>query len=805
MTCLLRKNFRELKIYWSQFISVFFMALIAIAIFSGMAAVWNGLDVSTKKYVEDTNLANYFIYTKGIWEEEQVEKLEELSKLDGVEEITLASNIKTLVKENEANLNLKALNNQNAMKPFTMEGEKFETDKDGIWIDKNFAEENGFKLGDYITVKLLSREEKFQIKGLVLHSEYIYYTGTLTETIPNHKQYGYGFISKANMDKLNPFNLYSEIRIKSSAPLNEESVKEIFGDSFVMQAERSNIYSYERVNKENSQMKKTSTLFSVIFVCLSLLTMHTSMMRLVQKQKILIGTMKAIGLSKRKIRLHYALYGLLVSLSGSLLGLVLGKLIISPRFLKIKLTTISIPNWELIHSEYTYLLIASIVIICMVAAVSAANKALRGMPAETMRNSQNMDIKVKQMRLEKSDFIWSKISYYWRWVLRDISRNKARFIMGVIGVMGGMVLLVAGLGGQKSIYKSNDFVFEKQFNYDTKAIIVNQKSVEKIEEEKQVNFETEIDIDLNGSLSKSMLTVCDEAKLTTYFDLQDEKINLDAEEAVITRKLAEDLELSIGDKLKIRPNTKMWQSIQMDHLAKRVTGLSKKFAEGLGIKVAEKVQTEPETPDADEWQEVEISNITKNLTPQGIVLSKNYYEERFGNFVPNIILVNNMSEEQIEDIGGFKSPITKERQILGMDKLVESVDSIVTLQIIAALMLTVVILYNLGTLNFIEKTREYATLKVLGFKQEEIRSIVIKDCILTIIVGWIIGIFASIKFLKLYIKTISFDNFEWRPYIDYKLLGVCSLIVILTSITINLVMSSKVRKISMVESLKSVE
>lgn len=762
MSYLLRKMLREIKIYWTQFISVFLMALISITIFSGMALVWNGLDVSTKKYVEDTNLANYIIYTKGILEEEQSEKLEKINELDGVENISLASNIQALVKESETNLNLKALNNQNAMKPLTLEGEKFNIQEDGIWIDKNFAEENTLKVGDYITIQFLGREEKFKIKGLVLNSEYIYYTGTLTETIPNHKQYGYGFVSKDNMDKLNPLKLYSEIRIKTNSSLDEEKIKEIIGNSFVKMVKRSDLYSYERVNKENSQMKKTSILFSAIFVCLSLLTMYTSMMRLVGKQKILIGTMKAIGISKRQIRLHYAIYGLSISITGSLLGLLLGRLVISPKLLKIKQTTITIPNWELVQSELTYLLIALIVLICMSAAIFASNKALKGMPAETMRNSNNMDIEVKKMCLEESDFIWNKISYYWRWVLRDIYRNKIRFIMGVIGVMGGMVLLVAGLGGQQSISKSNDFVFNNQFKYDTKAIIIDPKSIEKIEEKKQLNFETEIEIDINGSFKKSMLTACEETNLIIYFNLQDKEINLEDEQAVITRKLAEELNLKIGDKFKIRSDSK-------------------------------------------EWREVEITNITKNLTPQGIVMSKKYYENRFGDFIPNIILVNNMSETQVNDIGGFTAPISKDRQIVCIDRLVESVNSIIKLLICASIMLTVTILYNLGTLNFIEKTREYATLKVLGFKQKEIRGIVIKDCILTIIVGWILGLFVSVNFLKLYIKIISFDNFEWKPFIDFKLLGICSIIVILTSIIINLIMSSKVKKISMVESLKSVE
>lgn len=170
-----------------------------------------------------------------------------------------------------------------------------------------------------------------------------------------------------------------------------------------------------------------------------------------------------------------------------------------------------------------------------------------------------------------------------------------------------------------------------------------------------------------------------------------------------------------------------------------------------------------------------------------------------------MILAKGISEKKLKEIGGFSSIITKERQNRSIDKLIESVNSIVKLLIGASLLLTVIILYNLGTLNFIEKTREYATLKVLGFMQREIRGIVIKDCILVIAAGWILGLFASINFLKLYIKIVSFDNFEWIAYINFRLLAVSSLIVIFTSIAINLIMSSKVRKIDMVESLKSVE
>ena len=399
----------------------------------------------------------------------------------------------------------------------------------------------------------------------------------------------------------------------------------------------------------------------------------------------------------------------------------------------------------------------------MSAALFATNKALKGMPAETMRNANNMDIVAKQPLIEKSNFIWSKISYYWRWVLRDISRNKIRFVMGIVGVMGGMVLLVAGLGIKQSIDYSNDYVFDKQYNYEVRAVIVDPRSVSKVNAEKQLNYETEMDLKFGGQTKKEIFVASENKNLIRYEDMSGKLINLDNESAVITHKLATKLNIKKGDYVKIRL---------------------------LG---------------ENDWVNVKISNITKTLSPQGIAVSKKYYEENFGEFNPNVILANNISEGELKDIGGFNSIITKARQRSNLDELVESVNSIVRLLIMASFLLTIIILYNLGTLNFIEKTREYATLKVLGFMQKEIRGIVIKDCILVIAIGWIIGIFVSTAFLKVYVKIVCFDNFEWIAFINFKLLAICSLTVIATSLIINLIMSAKVRKIDMVESLKSVE
>ena len=217
---------------------------------------------------------------------------------------------------------------------------------------------------------------------------------------------------KKNYDKLSPRPIFSEIRIRTDGNINEEKIKDILGNSYIKSSTRGDLQSYDRIKKESNQMKKMSVLFSLIFILLSLLTMYTSMVRLIGKQQIIIGTMKAVGLNKFMIRLHYASYGFLISFLGCVVGLILGRAVISPSLLNVKKTTITLPQWELVQSGLSYFLIGLIILICMSAVLFVTNKVLRGMPAESMRNSNNMDIIAKKPLIEKSDFLPSSISFF---------------------------------------------------------------------------------------------------------------------------------------------------------------------------------------------------------------------------------------------------------------------------------------------------------------------------------------------------------------------------------------------------------
>ena len=157
MGYLIIKMLRDIKKYWMQFISVFFMALISIMIFSGMASVWNGASISAKNYSNRTNLADQWVYTKG-FNENIKDKLKEIK---GVRKVTLASSLQTTLSGTENNVKLNVMDNTDCLKPELIEGEKYDVNSDGIWLDSKFAKKNKIKIGDEISLE-------YKMKNMVM-------------------------------------------------------------------------------------------------------------------------------------------------------------------------------------------------------------------------------------------------------------------------------------------------------------------------------------------------------------------------------------------------------------------------------------------------------------------------------------------------------------------------------------------------------------------------------------------------------------------------------------------------------------
>lgn len=778
MKYLFIKMRRDIMSMWVQFFSVFMMSLLAITIYSGMEGVWYGLQSEVDKYYIETNLADVWVNGSNITDD-MIERILEYEGVDQIEKsMTLTVGVETQTND-KPDIKLLSMDSINLFNPKIMDGQEFDKNSaDGIWLDKSMANERNINVGDYITLQYNNVEMNFVIKGLILDSEFIYYTGSITDTVPNHTLHGYGLISSAAAQQFYTFTICNEIRlaIKDDCKIDElqREVEDILGDSYYSFLQRDDISSVSQIIKEIKQMQNMANLFSAVFILLALLSMYTTMTRLVNTQIVQIGTMKALGYSNFAIRLHYVFYGLFVSLMGGLLGTVFGKLLVSRAVMRVKKATLTMSVWQVRLSYRTFLIIAGIVLICMLATIFATRKGLNKLPSETMRASTAGSGNKKSIFNPENIRIWNKVEYNTKWMIRDILQNKVRWIMSIIGIAGSMVLMMAGFGFRDSINFSNNYVYNKQYTYNYKVVLSNNYSEEgfallmdSINHDNQLLYETAIEMYyLNGNDKETRtISVIDVGDFVDLETLDNKQLDLALDTVAISKKIAQNLGVKEGDTIKCRI---------------------------LGDK---------------DYISLVVTDILIAPSPQGIFLSSDLWEKKLNRpFVASSILLSDDGDyEIIKDMDVVKDIKTIDEQLESMKIMTKSVLTIIYLLIVASVLLASVIIYNLGMLNYIERYREYATMKVLGFYQNEIRNIIIRDCVITTIIGWFLGVPIGYKFLSFYIGIVQFKSFEWVPTLSTISFIIASVSVIMCSVVVNLVVAHKVVGISMVESLKSVE
>ncbi len=766
MKYLFKKIVRDVRKLWPQFVSVFMMAFLAMTIYSGMEGVWYGLSEASREYFKDTRLCDVWVYANGITEEQ----FRQIASLDSVKALSRSMTVTADADTAEASdIRIIALNDGKTMKPLIRSGKEYSCDSKGIWIDESYAGANHLNAGDTVAVTVNGVRKSLPIQGTILHSEFIFYTGPANDTLPDPKKHGYGIISEKQASLLYGGLIFNEIRL--SLPENcdtkalKEEVKDILKDSYTAFMERKDKTSVSQIDKEINQMKTLSKAYCSIFILLAVLTMYTTMKRLVENQRIIIGTLMALGYNNMRIRFHYALYGAVVSLFGGLAGSIAGRNTVSRAIMDMKKITLTLPVWEIRVSSMTYILIGLTMLVCTLSAVMAAGKSLKEMPALTMRGVSSAAKSGKAPGRHRV----SGLSNEWRWVLRDIGRNRIRFLMGIIGITGSMTLMIAAFGVKNSIDYTNHYIYGSQYTYQYKAELTNYNKEVKKKLETEANnlewmYETTGTMELKEKADTGVITVLSPGNFVTLRNRNGGSLALPDNGVLMTQVTAKSLGVKAEDTITVTI------AGSRNHL------------------------------------KVKIKEIIDIPAPQGIFLSQKAWESCGSVFYPNYALLGNDTENTVSGQQEyFGNVIRIEDQLKDIQTMSNSVMTIVILLIAASLLLGFVILYNLGLLNFIERFREYATMKVLGFYQKEIRNMGIKDCILTALPGWAAGTVCGFAFLRYLISLVSLKNYVWIPHLTVISYLIITSVCYGISFGINLLISRRVNKIDMAEALKSVE
>jgi len=554
--------------------------------------------------------------------------------------------------------------------------------------------------------------------------------------------------------------------------------------------DRSTIYGMANYKVTADQIDSIAKIFPVFFFLVAALVCITTMTRMVDEQRTVIGTYKALGYSSIKIASKYLLYAALASVIGGALGAVVGALTFPKVMYSAYSMMYDLPDFYV--QVQIPLMIFSVFLglaVTTLAAYLVCRRDLKNEPAQLMRPKAPKA--GKPILLERVAFIWNKLSFSGKVTLRNIFRYKSRFFMTVIGITGCCALLVAGFGISDSV---NDVVpnqFAQIMSYDLSVKIATSADDEGREEiHSIINNDEYVVSNINVSESYGSAIVgneeydltivvpyCSVEEFEQYVTLRDRKshtpVTLSDDGVVISEKLATDNNIGIGDSLRV----------------KNVDGLTKN---------------------------VVVTGITENYVYNYAYMTYDYYTATF-HFDPemNSILVE-MAEDRPEEAeselgsaliatGNVSSASYMSTLADIVDDNMKTLDSIVYIIILCAGVLAFVVLYNLTNINIVERTREIATLKVLGFHRGEVRTYVFRENILLTLFGAFFGLFVGIILHRFIMMSLAQANYMFGYTIDASSFILSFLITMVFGISVNFAMAKRLRDIPMVESLKSIE
>lgn len=792
MSKLNKKLFRDIRFNKSQFITIFLMVFLGVFVFTGIHSYMDGMKKSSDIYYEDYNLQDIWLASKNFTNED----LENVKKLDNIKNAERVLTLTTSLDNFEdVTLETNFIEQNNISKMYVVDGEKFDNNKSGVWLDSFLAKNLNLKVGDEITFTYQKYKITQKILGLINIPDHVYSIKDETEIFPNHKNYGYVYLS------INEFPkdcIYDEIKSQTGITDNAlipQTIKDFdikdyyvfnsiivdIDDTSKLDETKSNIEnniksalavtdrnsssSYEAYNSEIEEGNTYSSVFTLLFLFIAILSVITTMNRFVKKQRTQIGTLKALGFKNNKIIKHYVSYGFYISLIASVLGIVIGTLTLGNFFLNMEMEYFEMPEYSTVINQVVYILAVMVVFLVTFVTYLSCRKVLKEPASEALR----LEIpKVKKAKFNlTTKGIFKKASLSTRWNLRDIARNKGRSSMAIVGIIGCTMLMVCAFGMLDTMNSYLDWEFEKISDFKYKLSLeegYTDEQLEKLTNEygNATSMSLGIEIKNKDVKETNIITINDARDYLRYTDHNREYINLSDDGVYITEKLSETLNLNVGDEI-------TWHIFGDNN-----------------------------------WYTNKIVGLNRDPQSQQLNMTRTFYESLGLEYKPDSIYTN-LSLSNIKELEGVKVIQSIDNLKQGMQSMLETMKTMVVLLIVVSAILGFVIIYNLGVLSFSEKGYQFATLKVLGFKSKQIKKIFIKQNIWLTVASIIIGLPLGFIMTDYIFKSALGDAYDFNAQIKLASYVYAVVGTFVVSIFVNKILAQKVKTIDMVTSLKGNE
>lgn len=738
---LFKKMFRDIKNNLSQFLAIFLMIFLGVFVYVGIGSEIEGMNVNSENFYKETNMPD--LWVSGSFTDNDLTNIADKTS----KKLTVFGNI---VNKDKTDLEINFINNDDVSSLYVIDGKEFNYDSDKIWFDSELAHNLNYEVGDKVTINFNGTEITKEIAGLVMNPEHVYAVKDASQVFPSHDDYGFIYISSKYYPLGENNIVYNYVLIDTDKP--KEVKKDIENMANVISVtDREANTSYAMFRTEIDSHKTYAGVFPVIFLFIAVLSVITTMNRIVKNQRTEIGILKALGFKKSKIIWHYTFYGFIISLLAVILGHILGQTLLGNYILTLESTYFSLPVLTA-EINYGYFVISAFIIFLVVLATYfSCFKELEGVAAETLRPKAPK--KLKHTWIEKQH-IWHHLKFKTQWNLRDVFRSKARSLMAIIGVAGSTMLVVCAFGMLNTLdnfisWQYDDiYHFKNQINLNTPGVI--DSSLE------DYGTTSSMGIEIKNEGPES-LTIDDSGKYITYTDYNKEKISLKNEGVMITEKLADKYNLKVGDNITFK-----------------IYGTNS-------------------------WHTLEVTQINRAPSAQNVTISKEVYESLGYTYIPSVVYTN----EKVSD--DFGTVYSKEVLRENSSTMLNTMSSVIVIMIIAALLLGAVVIYNLGILSYTEKIRELATLKVLGFNSKNVGKVLKQQNLWLSVIGVIIGLPLGYKLVDIIFSTVMGYSFDIMPVVNISSYVIAFICILLMALFVNILLNKKVKKLDMVTSLKAAE
>lgn len=755
---LFRKLLRTAWRYKAQFLSMVIMIAIGSGVFLGFNIEWMSIETDTTAFFEETNYADYRLYSETGFSAEELQAVQEIT---GVDAATRFLSVHADIAGTKQTVALQVSENYTVSTALVMEGGAYDENGDGIWLSDRFARENGYKLGDELTLTYGSATFSGEIVGLIKCGEMMICTADENQLMPDFSSFGFAYVSPKKLEQVLGMAFYPQLNLRSGlekASL-EEAVKDALGRTILVTSKEDHV-SFAGAQSEAEEGKTMGAILPVLFLAIAILTMVTTMHRIAANEKTQIGTLKALGFRDGRILRHYTAYGLFIGLLGCGLGVALGygiaAIVISPNGMMG--TYFDLPDWSLVMPGFCWPVMGLTLLFLTLISFLSVKKMLRGTAADTLRPYTPKAMKKSVFERLRG---WEHLRFGTKWNIRDVTRHKSRSAMTLVGIVGCMLLLVGGLGMKDTMTEFMRLLDQEISHYTTKVNIA----------ETAPNGETAaLAEDLKGDwVSSSGVSLAGKTVVLDIYHAPGGNIRLID---------ADNRPLDIGD--------------DGVYLCQRLKDTAN---------IGDTIEISPYG--SDETYAVQVAGYLRSVLSETVTMT-DVYAQRIG--IPYHISTI-YTKERAKDIAN--SPLIagkQEKQTLidSYDSFMNIMNVMVLIFVLAAVILGIVVLYNLGVMSYVERSRELATLKVLGFRDRQIGKLLISQNIWLTLIGVAVGLPGGVGVLQALLATLA-TEYELKLSLGPLTYCVSILVTFGVSLLVGVLVARKNRKIDMVEALKAAE